>query len=61
MCKIIVWGGHFCIILVDVQKSTVKIGMLEHFQKKRQGNKKHFEGILSGASRGDYLVHVGCV
>ena len=37
-------------------KNTVKIGISAH-----QKAKKHFEGLLSGPSRGYYLVQVGCV
>ena len=47
-------------ILVDVHKNTIKIGISAHFQKQKRDKKDHFEGLLSGPSKGYYLGQVCC-
>ena len=44
-------------ILVDVQKHY-KIGILAHFQKQKKEKNDHFQGLLSGPSKGYYLGQV---
>ena len=46
----------FAKCLVDVQKNC-KLGISAH----KENKKLYLEGLLSGPSRGYYLVRVGCV
>ena len=59
MWKVIVFCPFFGQILLDVQKHY-KIGISAHFQKQKKEKNDHFEGLLSGPSKGYYLGQVCC-
>ena len=60
MWKVIVFFAPFLAKFWLMFKKHYKIGISAHFQKQKKEKNDHFEGLLSGPSKGYYLGQVCC-